>query len=339
MDVSKHNPPPCEALSPDHVISSSHPSQIPPLLPPTVLGVSYLGSSIKNIIPETAIHQDSPQSPSSPVIITKDSPVHPSSIQNASPHSESAVTAFPLHQSSSPYPIALLTSTADGLKIKQEYDDETLENDVNQNIPVDKQEQDTTTRYVCTECGKTYKLKASLARHRKTHDNPLTCTLCGEQFAHTGSLKRHKDNKHLGITYPCEQCYKVFSDSYSLKQHAREHSDDFRFKCDLCGKGFNNNQSYQAHVNRHANKRPFQCASCGRDFLFCSSFTRHNKSCGAKPTIPCPNCGKLFKSKRYLKDHMIKYSNPLQHTCHVCGLCFSHRSTLYKHMKRRHSQK
>ena len=343
----KLHAPSSETSHEQHSISSSDLYQISPLLSSTVLETSDLSTSIVNI-PATPILQDSPQSSSFSVIIAKESPVHPSPILNTPPGSDSPITAGPIDQSSSPYPVALLTSIAaniptdttdDDLETTREYGDETFETDINQVVQEDKVQQDTSTRFVCSDCGKTYKLKASLARHKKTHDNPLKCSLCGEQFAHAASLKRHKENKHLGISYPCNQCPKVFSDAYTLKQHTREHNGDFRLMCDLCGKGFNNAQHFQGLVNKHTNRRPFVCTTCGRDFTFPSGFYRHTKSCGIKPSIPCPKCGKLFKTQRYLKDHMVKYDNPQQHTCHVCGLCFAHRSTLFKHMKRVHSEK
>ena len=164
----------------------------------------------------------------------------------------------------------------------------------------------------------------------------MTCEVCGKIFSHTGALKRQKDNKHLGVVFPCEICPKKFRDSHSLKMHARGH-DDFRMICETCGKGFNNVQSFQAHVNKHTNRRPYVCNQCDQDLLYSSSYYRHVKSCQVKPSIPCFKCGKLFKSEWYLKDHVIKYNDTHKHTCHICGLVFSHRSTLYKHVKRVHA--
>ncbi|KAG7205759.1 hypothetical protein KM043_007708 [Ampulex compressa] len=54
-------------------------------------------------------------------------------------------------------------------------------------------------RYVCDNCGKTYKWKESLQQHRRLEcgiEPQFGCIFCGRRFKHKHHLKEHLKRRH-----------------------------------------------------------------------------------------------------------------------------------------------
>ena len=68
---------------------------------------------------------------------------------------------------------------------------------------------ETSTRYKCDQCSKTFKRKANLSSHMKVHTD---------------------------FAYICEYCGKKFARSGNLVQHIRIHTNEKPFKCQYCSK-------------------------------------------------------------------------------------------------------
>lgn len=111
--------------------------------------------------------------------------------------------------------------------------------------------------YECDNCGETFKLKAELVKHIKTHrkkplDQPkpkptFKCHHCPEVYSDEEKLFDHIDSDHVKKTYKCRFCSYTTLRSYCMKSHQLVHSNYRPFKCVKCDKGFKS----QYCLNRH----------------------------------------------------------------------------------------
>ncbi|MPC14270.1 Protein ovo [Portunus trituberculatus] len=107
---------------------------------------------------------------------------------------------------------------------------------------------DTSSKFVCRVCSKTFSLQRLLNRHMKCHSDVkrYLCTFCGKGFNDTFDLKRHT-RTHTGVRpYKCNLCEKSFTqrcslESHCLKVHGVQHSYAYKerrskvYVCEECG--------------------------------------------------------------------------------------------------------
>nr|XP_046265306.1 zinc finger protein Gfi-1b isoform X2 [Scatophagus argus] len=106
--------------------------------------------------------------------------------------------------------------------------------------------------YVCNTCGKTFKRRKILRRHKRFHtgEKPYTCSMCSKTFALRKSLRRHM-RFHTGERpHTCTQCSKSFRLRDNLKAHLRFHTGEKPFSCTTCGKMFRIIRNLEKHQCR-----------------------------------------------------------------------------------------
>lgn len=126
-------------------------------------------------------------------------------------------------------------------------------------------------------CTNSYKTKADLSQHNKSHE------------------------KALGLKFACEECNVFFDSSTKLNVHKREqHSSKGGFWCEICSRNFANLRSH--HLIVHTRLRPFVCDLDGKSFAKMHGLNRHIEAVhlGLTP-FPCKQCTKKFKEASGLK--------------------------------------
>jgi len=98
----------------------------------------------------------------------------------------------------------------------------------------------TITNFGCEECGKMFKRRSEVTKHKKTHlpeefrllikakkMEKNKCETCGQGFIDTTKLKRHVAIRHTGIrSFICEKCPASYFRSDHLKNHVASNHEE-----------------------------------------------------------------------------------------------------------------
>ncbi|XP_069837978.1 zinc finger protein 585A-like [Dendropsophus ebraccatus] len=189
--------------------------------------------------------------------------------------------------------------------------------------------------FTCFECGKNFKTKCSLCRHKRIHKNerPFLCSECGKCFIQKSHLVQHQKNHRGEKPFSCTECGKCFTQKSSLSDHQRIHTGERPFSCLECGKCFAYKSSLADHRRIHTGEKPFSCSECGKCFTRKSNLVEHQKNHTGEKPFSCPECEKCFTQKAYLLKHQIVHLKETLFSCSECGKCFNQKSGLDTHQK------
>lgn len=102
----------------------------------------------------------------------------------------------------------------------------------------------------CEICGRSFKGRAQLASHMKSHRHPLHCSICSIRFTSQGTMLWHQRFVHAAQKYnhTCEVC----GETLRLKQELISHYTTHRLakgvvKCRGCGQSFRNTVTLKLH--------------------------------------------------------------------------------------------
>ena len=163
-------------------------------------------------------------------------------------------------------------------------------------------------------------------------------------------------NSHTrGRPYKCPHCTFSCHSECSLKSHMRIHTGEKPFQCDFCQLAFAHNATLTRHVKTHerikekslkckvnssaitdihtdnANneagielEKPFKCHFCESWFTRISNLKVHERSHTGEKSL-------LEKHKK------IRFGEKTYFRCSICSKIFAHNSSLYRHLKRNHT--
>jgi len=112
---------------------------------------------------------------------------------------------------------------------------------VKQDMEMVKLAQSGLTNHVCNVCGKGFKYKYHLTKHRVVHtkERLFVCDQCNKSYSDGQVLARHKKSVHEGVKYECQECGEQFSDKSGRAKHYKcVHLKEKMYKCPKCGVRF-----------------------------------------------------------------------------------------------------
>jgi transposase-like protein len=153
-------------------------------------------------------------------------------------------------------------------------------------------------RHVCKDCGREYKTKALVARHRKAAHGGVRrfemCFKCDKRFPSVGALTRHSI---------------LHSDLVEKSKITRDDSQDFI--CVICGQAHKTCEAMSSHMKAHKTKatedQEYTCKLCHESFSSLSEILRHAKNHVENATHQCTICNKLFAMGDELIDHFLRH--------------------------------
>lgn len=175
------------------------------------------------------------------------------------------------------------------------------------------------TRYVCEQCGATFKQTSNLRYHMRTR-HPTEDDL--------------KLKEIIKERLECEICKKFFNSQYTLKYHKlRIHADDKKYECKICGRRVAKQFMLDQHMLVHSEDKT-ACKFCGREFVRKYQVEAHIKAVHQKlKPFQCPHCSESFASRKTLRHHIYIHTGEKPYVCDICGQAYRQPTCLKNHRK------
>ncbi|XP_057661583.1 zinc finger protein 135-like isoform X31 [Diorhabda carinulata] len=197
----------------------------------------------------------------------------------------------------------------------------------------------------CKICHKTYTNNIDFGFHSIMHSKKdlYRCHIC-EEFQHQkkSMLEKHIRD-HEGIRkYQCPLCERQFPTLKIAYEHQYIHENKKPFECDICGKTFSTSASAKNHRSKihyeiitGRKQEKFDCSLCNKHYsnhagLSHHNFRHHKEFCKSMPAL-CEICGMNFSSKAQLNKHMPTHTADKPHPCELCSKSFSRPFDLKQH--------
>ncbi|KAG7205754.1 hypothetical protein KM043_007703 [Ampulex compressa] len=181
-------------------------------------------------------------------------------------------------------------------------------------------------RFACENCGKAYKWKESLFKHRRVECGKLpqfACEVCGHRFMHKHHLFKHMKSIHQlaringndPLLFQFDVLFGVPPKAIRMERIRvpKERNCEERKKINslriLHGEGKKRSGTPGAPrfaKGEYSGQKSFVCQLCGKAYVWKVSLCRHlREECGKPPQFICGYCGKRFKQRSSFQRHVI----------------------------------
>lgn len=198
-------------------------------------------------------------------------------------------------------------------------------------------------KQLCLQCGVTCSNSASMIRHLKLHDSNESkshvCSICGKRFKVRQYLLRHRRKDHQvwadNQCPTCSVCGTLFNKKSLLHEHMKMHpfEETRNFICTICNHAAVNAYNLKRHMLSHSQKN-WKCTIC--DKIFREMYAKeHMKTHIELGLHKCSVCYKAFKRAHGLKQHMYQHGiQAPEYKCDICSHSFSRSDKLLRHRRR-----
>ncbi|CAL1538660.1 unnamed protein product [Lymnaea stagnalis] len=150
-----------------------------------------------------------------------------------------------------------------------------------------------------------------MRRHQSTHRTERThlCDNCGKSFKTKAILVAHR-RSHKSKSYHCPQCNFISSSSAAIHIHRQLHPNGSVI-CEVCGNAYIDKSTLNKHMKVHDFNRPYPCTHPGCTWRFKTDVMRkaHVRSHTTIGKFSCTTCGYNFRQKHHLQRHIAKIHN------------------------------
>jgi len=196
------------------------------------------------------------------------------------------------------------------------------------------QDDSKTDQLQCQICKKKFNNVINLNRHKNIHNKKFGCKLCGKKYPIKYMLLNHIKNVHENpASFKCDICNAELRSKYSFLNHQKVHMKNRQkpFKCDKCSYATDNKSSLQKHLKTHE-RIIERCDKCNKILL---NYITHDCR------LDCKFCGLKFSHKETVTKHIKKYHayeiERSFYECDICGSKFNRKLFLRIHMNKKHA--
>ncbi|XP_049889398.1 zinc finger protein 285-like isoform X2 [Epinephelus moara] len=153
------------------------------------------------------------------------------------------------------------------------------------------------------------------------------CTECGRFFRKS---KPHTC-EHKIKPYACNICGKRCVSQVALNVHSRVHDENYEHPCKYCHATFRTKGDKITHEQIHSTQeKPYKCPECSKTFATHKVRRIHLAN---HRLLKCHICGMEFTSRISLRRHMPVHTGLKQFQCSVCQRGFKQSTHLKSHMR------
>ncbi|XP_067635463.1 zinc finger protein 208-like [Eurosta solidaginis] len=200
----------------------------------------------------------------------------------------------------------------------------------------------------CDICGKRFKTKLLLKRHKRIHsdEKPHKCDFCEMRFVQAAYLNQHMRTHTGEKPYKCKYCDRCFTTKKLLHKHLRIHMGDNTYRCKFCPLAFRVASELRIHSTTHKDEdqemrernmkalMEIEAKLKQQTLKRCKENLEDGKQLKHQGNeLECDICGKCFSQKSYLRHHKRLHSGEKPYKCDICEKRFARVSYVHTHMR------